>query len=198
MPIKTIIFDFGDVLVTDTAKITERQYHFDRLPKTKQRKYIKAFYDADLGKISGSQLLATINEVLGTGLSVPALREKILQQTKLMKPWQLISKLRSNYQIIIFSNNQLGWPQRVSKHLGISLRGLDFINSAKVGLKKPDHKFYQYLIKRFRIKPEEAIFIDDKEKNLAPARKLGIHTFLYSNNYQELTKFLKKQSIKGL
>jgi FMN phosphatase YigB (HAD superfamily) len=33
-----------------------------------------------------------------------------------------------------------------------------------------------------RTKPEETIFIDDKEASLAPAKDMGIHTVLFTNN----------------
>jgi 2-haloacid dehalogenase len=39
---------------------------------------------------------------------------------------------------------------------------------------KPDSRIYQLLFERFKIKPEESIFIDDSLKNVEAARELGM------------------------
>ena len=47
--------------------------------------------------------------------------------------------------------------------------------SYKLGLLKPDPKIYQTVLKELNAQPQEVIFIDDKEKNVAAACSLGIH-----------------------
>ena len=41
-------------------------------------------------------------------------------------------------------------------------------------LKKPDPKFYQTLLERYRLNPEECVFFDDRKRNLDAGEKLGI------------------------
>ncbi|MFX1573937.1 MAG: HAD family hydrolase [Promethearchaeota archaeon] len=46
--------------------------------------------------------------------------------------------------------------------------------SNEIGLIKPDMDKYKYVINKLDTKPKKCIFIDDKIKNLVPARELGI------------------------
>ena len=53
---------------------------------------------------------------------------------------------------------------------------------------KPDPKIYQLLLKRFRLKAEECVFMDDTEKNLLPAKELGIRTILFRDREQAVSE----------
>ncbi len=53
-------------------------------------------------------------------------------------------------------------------------------------------KFFDYVLKKYKIKPEEAIFIDDKEDNCKVANQLSIKTITAQNTRQTI-KDLKKR-----
>lgn len=55
-----------------------------------------------------------------------------------------------------------------------------FFSSCYVGLRKPDPKIYQLALDVLRVKPEEAVFIDDREENAKAAAALGIQAIRYS------------------
>jgi putative hydrolase of the HAD superfamily len=67
--------------------------------------------------------------------------------------------------------------------------GYDFaIQSCKVGSAKPDLEIYQLGMSHFpNAKPEEIVFVDDREKNLVPARELGMQTILAVSPQQTIT-----------
>jgi 2-haloacid dehalogenase len=46
--------------------------------------------------------------------------------------------------------------------------------SGEVGVIKPDPRIFEHLIERFAIDPEDAVYIDDVEANVAAARPFGI------------------------
>jgi len=46
--------------------------------------------------------------------------------------------------------------------------------SNEIGLIKPDMEKYKYVMKKLDTSPKKCVFIDDKIKNLVPARELGI------------------------
>jgi putative hydrolase of the HAD superfamily len=50
------------------------------------------------------------------------------------------------------------------------------VESAVVGLRKPDPKIYALTCTRLDVKPDEAVFLDDLGVNLKPARALGMTT----------------------
>lgn len=46
--------------------------------------------------------------------------------------------------------------------------------SGHEGMRKPDPRFYQLLLNRYQVKPDEALFIDDNYRNILAARAIGI------------------------
>jgi len=192
--IKTIIFDFGDVLVRDTTKVLEAKYKFDNLPKSKQRAYIKAFHNSEVGKYTTQQLLKIMHETLAPNMK-PKEIEEFIVHTKILPTWKLAQKLSQKYKVIIFSNNQKLWPKKIAEILGENFFQFPWINSAYIGMRKPDKQFYTYVLKKFKLKASECAFIDDKLKNITPALSLGFHAFQYNKNIGDLKSFLKKAGI---
>jgi putative hydrolase of the HAD superfamily len=50
------------------------------------------------------------------------------------------------------------------------------VESSKVGVRKPDPRFYEIACETLEIEPSEAVFLDDLGVNLKPARQLGMTT----------------------
>jgi epoxide hydrolase-like predicted phosphatase len=51
-----------------------------------------------------------------------------------------------------------------------------FVESCKVGLRKPDPRIYALACERLHVAPEDAVFLDDIGSNLKAARALGMTT----------------------
>jgi putative hydrolase of the HAD superfamily len=50
------------------------------------------------------------------------------------------------------------------------------LESSKLGVRKPDPRFYDLALEAVGVAPTEAVFLDDLGINLKPARALGITT----------------------
>ncbi len=50
------------------------------------------------------------------------------------------------------------------------------VESSKVGVRKPDERFYEMACELLDIEPDEAVFLDDLGINLKPARAMGMAT----------------------
>ena len=48
-------------------------------------------------------------------------------------------------------------------------------------MKKPDREIYEITLKKLGSKPEQAIFIDDKQEYINGAKDVGINTVLFQN-----------------
>ncbi|MDF2908409.1 MAG: family hydrolase [Herbinix sp.] len=83
-----------------------------------------------------------------------------------------IRLLKSDYKIYVLSDT---WPslQRVLKHAHIleHLEGL--IMSCDYGICKDNIKLFYHAAAKLQIEPEESVFIDDSEGNLANAQRAG-------------------------
>lgn len=67
------------------------------------------------------------------------------------------------------------------------LRSINFVDgfdpvifSCEVGLRKPDPRIYQLAIDQLQIKPEEAFFVDDKQRNINPANDEKLQAILFT------------------
>jgi 2-haloacid dehalogenase len=73
----------------------------------------------------------------------------------------------------------------------IALQRYDFLNwfdgivvSGTEKMRKPVPAFYQLLLDRYHVKPEEALFIDDNLRNVLAAEKLGIRSIHFQSSEQ--------------
>lgn len=104
-----------------------------------------------------------------------------------------IKKLNKKYLIGILSDQTY-----FSKKALLNKKNLKYFNpiilSCDVKTRKPNKDIYQLLKKEInklkKIKYSEILFIDNREYNLKPAKRLGMKTILYKNN-----KHLFKQPV---
>ena len=50
------------------------------------------------------------------------------------------------------------------------------VESSKVGVRKPEPRFYEIACEELGIEPSEAVFLDDLGINLKPAKAMGMTT----------------------
>jgi putative hydrolase of the HAD superfamily len=56
--------------------------------------------------------------------------------------------------------------------------------SCELGVVKPDPAIYLHTIKKLNVKPEQALFIDNLQKNIAGAEEVGLRAALFENAEQ--------------
>ncbi len=205
--IKAIIFDMNGVLalgveLKNTSKFSKS---FHAMMAKKLKVNLDKWFDAiDTvyaksieGKISEKKTLNTIAKNLD--VKPKKLEKKIIKSYKKLfvknkKLYKYTFKLKKQgYQIAILSDQ---W--HFSKKAIIDKKALKKFNktiiSCDVGLRKPDPQIYKLALKKLKINPSQAVFIDNREWNLKPAKKLGMKTILFKDNKQvirELNKILK-------
>jgi 2-haloacid dehalogenase len=63
--------------------------------------------------------------------------------------------------------------------------------SGEEKMRKPFVEIYELLLKRYKINPETAVYIDDNERNLKPAKELGLYTIHFKSPHQLEDEFIK-------
>ena len=53
--------------------------------------------------------------------------------------------------------------------------------SSHEGVVKPDERLYRILFERYDVRPESAVFVDDRPENVAAADALGMHGVLFAD-----------------
>ena len=62
------------------------------------------------------------------------------------------------------------------------------VESSKVGVRKPDPRFYELACEALAVQPPEAVFLDDLGVNLKPARTMGMHTIKVVTGHQAVAE----------
>ena len=60
------------------------------------------------------------------------------------------------------------------------------IESAKMGLRKPDPRIYRMMADALKVDPEKCVYLDDLGVNLKPAREMGMTTIKVVSEAQAL------------
>ena len=187
--IKTIIFDFGGVLLNlnmpacvaafkEVGCETINEY----LDHYKQR---GLFLDFEEGKISTSDFFKELQKIIGKNVSVQELKNAYLSflgdipQYKL----DLILELRKKYAVFMLSNiNFFIFDYCKQTYFDKNGKNIhDYFDkiylSCEIGICKPNRRIFDYLLADARLNPNQCLFIDDGEKNIETAKTLGFLTY---------------------
>lgn len=85
--------------------------------------------------------------------------------------------LKDKCYIGILSNIPVIEKNRMDKQVDLSYYDYVFL-SCELGIQKPDEKLYEYIMKKTGFSPQDILFIDDQQKNIDAAKKLGWNTYL--------------------
>lgn len=69
------------------------------------------------------------------------------------------------------------------------------IESAKIGLRKPDPRIYAMMIEALKVDPKHCVYLDDLGVNLKPAREMGMTTIKVLNAAQAIAEL---EGVTGL
>ncbi len=137
------------------------------------------------------KLKLSVEEVEGAIPLIPAKFEKF---TKL---WNLLPELKKKYRLAIINNGNSIALKYWKEKFDFSIFDL-FINSAKVGIKKPDPKIFLLSCEKLKVKPEKCLFMDDSLENIEAAKVLGMKTIWWNkevgreNAFNKFKKIIKK------
>jgi len=100
----------------------------------------------------------------------------------------LMRELRDGgYRLAILTNNVREWEPLWRAKLPVDEIFEVVVDSAWVGMRKPDPAIYRLTLERLGgVVPERSLFVDDNELNIEAARELGIHAVHFRSNEQAI------------
>jgi len=193
--IENLIFDVGGVIILNQKVNFEKIDEDWLLPKGTTRDVIGRCFN----KESLSDNVSSRNyfeENFSDLLSFEQYKE-ILQQifesekiNETLIKW--IQKKRESYTISLLTNNTASLKKVLKDKFNI-YESFDYIfNSAEIGLSKPDHKIFEYTLKKLKTTPEKCLFIDDNPVHIKAAKQLGFNVILFTENpkfFKEINKY---------
>lgn len=197
--IKLIIFDcYGLVLnegYPNTAKALAKKFG-GRWQDYYNIFYAKYFSLAAIRKITQKQAWLMPVQEMNLPISWQAVRDWHYSLMKLDKRVIALNENlnQSGYTTLLLSKNTRSQLADVSKKFGLKEIFKNIINTWELGLPKASQKTLNLILKKFKVKPEEVIYIDDQAVNLKDARAMGIKTILVKN-FKDMKKELKNRSL---
>ena len=190
--IKAIAVDFGGVYFTFDSKKFEKELARAAGVDVEAIRLVHAekIRDLHVQKISEKKFWNHLGKKTGRKVDHKIMRTVVDNHCKpVMSVIRLMKKLRKNYKIILLTNNTVALDRLNKKYK--FYKNFDYVISSHViRMQKPYKNIYKLLINKAKCKPNEILFIDDLERNLKPAKYLGMKTILFENSTQ-----LKKKMI---
>lgn len=185
--IKSIIFDFGNVLLNIDPALSAKA--FTELGITEGIDFWGSRSSADLlvglekGSITPDEFRKGAMKMLVPGVK-PQQVDEAWNALLLDLPPKRVEKLKSlksQYRLFILSNsNQIHYEcfmSRFEKEFGFPLDDLfeKLWFSHQAGMVKPNEEIFRFVLKDASLDPNETLFIDDTLVHVEAARKVGIN-----------------------
>ena len=173
--IKLIAFDFVGVLAHEKDLVlTNEEENLERLfgPNISDKDYLEKAKN-----ITKNDELEKLTKVI---------IDKIYEITD-KDIFTKIKESNKNIKLVIATNHLSYIKEYIYKNFDTTYLD-DIIISADINLIKPDKSFYKYVLNKYKIKPNEMLFLDDNEENINSAKDLGINTI----KVNERTSLLKE------
>jgi len=92
----------------------------------------------------------------------------------------LARALHGRLRLAILSNATIRLEDHL-RRLGVAPYFDPIINSARIGLRKPDPRIFAYTLDTLAVAPRAILFVDDKRRNTAVAEQLDIPSVLFDH-----------------
>jgi putative hydrolase of the HAD superfamily len=206
--IEAVIWDFGGVLTTSPFEAfarfeSERGLPVDIIRRTNANNHWEnawaKFERSELDLEAFDQLFASESLALGAEvrgkdvlpLLVGDLRPEMVEALRVVK-----SRFKTGCITNNLPANAIGSASGRSLYVAEVMALFDHvIESAKIGLRKPDPRIYRMMIDALGVDPKHCVYLDDLGVNLKPAREMGMATIKVVNGPQAIAEL---EAVTGL
>jgi len=195
-----LIFDFGGIFININYQNTiDKMNYICKSNKASelygQHAQISIFSDLERGKISESEFLSQLNNLLGLHNKESEL--KLAWNSMLFdipsERIEFLKELKKNNKLYLLSNiNEIH-----EKHISTLDNTEEFYSqfdkiyfSHHLGMRKPDSEIFNHVLDDLKIKASDAFFIDDSIGHVNAAKDLGIQSVLLHKQNEFLTSNL--------
>ncbi|MCK1474385.1 HAD-IA family hydrolase [Bradyrhizobium sp. 197] len=201
MTIEAVIFDFGGVLTSSPFEAfaryeAERGLPIDIIRHTNAANHLEnawaKFERAEVDIDTFDKLFATESLALGAevrGRDVLPLLQGDLRPEMV----EALKRIKAQFKTGCITNNlpanAIGSMTGRSLYVAEVMVLFDHvIESAKIGLRKPDPRIYQLMVETLKIDPNNCVYLDDLGVNLKPAREMGMTTIKVTSGAQAIAE----------
>ena len=197
--IRMVISDFGGVLTTPLADAFMALQDNAGIPPTAFGRALKELtaatgknplFELECGRITerafSDQLAEGLEPLLGHRPDIQAFGLALFKALEPNPPMiDLIRQVRRDgYRTALLTNNVREWESTWRSMLPVDELFETVVDSAFVGVRKPDRRIYELTLGRVGLEPGNCVFIDDMEINCEAAADLGLHAVHFRETAQ--------------
>ena len=210
--VRAVISDFGGVL---TNRLVEAFLAFQEesgismeelgrgMQRVAERDGEYPLFRLERGEVSEVRFLDDLSwgleQELGHRPTLQRFREIYFAALEGNEPMlELMRELRRRrYRLAILTNNVREWEELWRSKLPVDEIFELVIDSAWVGMRKPEPEIYRLTLDRLDVRPEQSLFIDDNELNVHAARALGMLAVHFRSNEQAIPEIREALGLDG-
>ena len=188
MPIRAVIFDYGDVLCKQDPAAHRRLLDITGMDsKTFEPLYWRDRHDYDLGNFDGPAYWAKFGQNAGipfTPEQIAALVENdVLMWTSVderMLAW-VVALQEAGFYTAILSNMVPEVLRTMRQEFAWLAHFTHQTYSCELRMAKPDPAIFTWTCDHLGVRPEESLFLDDKLVNTRAAEAVGLHAIQFTS-----------------
>lgn len=206
VPVRAVIFDYGMVLSNPQDPLAHQNLMaitglerdaFERL-------YWRYRHEYDLGRLTGPSYWAQIARDAGLSftpaqvdeliendvLMWASLNERMLAWAAALQDAGLATAILSNMgpELLRYMRQEFAWLAHFNHHTW----------SCELGIAKPDPAIYAWTCEQLGVRPEEALFLDDKPENIRAAEEVGLNAIQFRTVEQLRADLESRALLQGL
>jgi len=195
--ITTIFFDIGGVLMTDGWGHVSRRAAAEKFGldwDEYSERHEKVAHAIETNRMTLEQYLDRAVFYRPRAFGRDEFREFIFAQSKPHPASiEIASRLKASGKYFIATINNEIFELNLYRIDKFRLRDTFpiFFSSCFLGIRKPDKEIYKVALQVMQQKPDECLFIDDREVNLECPRELGLATILFHDASQLRSDLIK-------
>lgn len=209
MAIEAVIFDFGGVLTSSPFEAfarfeIERGLPIDIIRRTNAANHLEnawaKFERAEVDIDAFDRLFAGESRALGAevrGRDVLPLLQGDLRPEMV----EALKRIKAQFKTGCITNNlpanAIGSLTGRTLYIAEVMVLFDHvIESAKIGLRKPDPRIYRLMVETLMVDPKHCVYLDDLGVNLKPAREMGMTTIKVASGAQAIAELEAATGLK--
>jgi putative hydrolase of the HAD superfamily len=209
LTIEAVIFDFGGVLTSSPFEAfaryeTERGLPVDIIRRTNAANHLEnawaKFERAEVDTDTFDKLFAEESRALGAevrGRDVLPLLQGDLRPEMV----ETLKRIKARFKTGCITNNlpanAIGSMTGRSLYIAEVMVLFDHVvESAKIGLRKPDPRIYRMMVETLKVDPKKCVYLDDLGVNLKPAREMGMTTIKVASGAQAIAELEAATGLK--
>jgi putative hydrolase of the HAD superfamily len=201
--IRAVISDFGGVLTTPLMRAfaaLQDEIGIDpgtlgrAMQRIADREGEHPLYELERGRTTEEAFLKKLSTELAADLGhepeLHRFREIYFDALRVNEPMIEVMRDARNrgFRMALLTNNVREWEPRWRSMVAVDEIFELVVDSAFVGMRKPEPEIYELTVERLGdgIAPDDCIFVDDVEVNVATARAIGMRGIHFRDNEQAI------------